>query len=232
MPEYTILIVDDEKKIADVLTSYLEKEGYAVVCANSGREAIRQFNRYTPALVILDLMLPDLPGEDVCREIRQKSKAPILMLTAKTQEEEILRGLRLGADDYVTKPFSPRQVVARVAAILRRTGGQAAAAEVLTFPQQDLVIDDTRHEVSLHGEPVALTPSEFRILRALVGHMSKTFTREELIALAFGDEFDGYDRVIDTHIKNIRQKIEPEPKTPRYILTVHGIGYKFNGGAG
>lgn len=231
MREYTILIVDDEKKITDVLASYLEKEGYNVVCAHDGRDALRQFDRCAPSLVILDLMLPDLPGEEICRTIRKKSDVPILMLTAKTQEEDILKGLHIGADDYVTKPFSPRQVVARVAAILRRAGSPAESADVFSFHDRELVIDNTRHEVFLNGQPVTLTPGEFKLLWTMARHGFKTFTRDELIALAFGDDFEGYDRVIDTHIKNIRQKIEPDTKNPRYILTVHGVGYKFNGGA-
>jgi DNA-binding response OmpR family regulator len=226
----TILVVDDETKIAEVLQSYLEKEGFRVVCAHSGNEALSLFDRYSPVLVLLDLMLPDLPGEEVCRAIRKKSRVPVIMLTAKTGEADILKGLGIGADDYVTKPFSPRQVVARVNAVLRRVLNETVTDE-LAFNDRELVIDNMRHEVLRSGEPVALTPIEFKLLLAMVKYPTKTFTREELIAMVLGDDYEGYDRVIDTHIKNLRQKIEPDAKKPRYILTVHGIGYKFGGGA-
>ncbi len=226
----TILVVDDETKIVEVLQSYLEKEGFRVVCAYNGSEALSQFDRYAPVLVLLDLMLPDLPGEEVCRAIRKKSRAPIIMLTAKTEEADILKGLNIGADDYVTKPFSPRQVVARVGAVLRRTLSEAVPiVDEYSFRDRELVIDNMRHEVLRNSEPVALTPNEFKLLLTMVKYPTKTFTREELISMALGDDFEGYDRVIDTHIKNIRQKIEPDAKKPRYILTVHGVGYKFGG---
>ena len=226
----TILVVDDEAKIVEVLQSYLEKEGFRVVCAYSGSEALSQFDHYAPVLVILDLMLPDLPGEEVCRAIRKKSRAPVIMLTAKTEEEDILKGLGIGADDYVTKPFSPRQIVARVGAILRRTLSEAVPiVDEHSFRDRELVIDNMRHEVLLNGEPVMLTPHEFKLLLTMVKYPTKTFTREELIRMALGDDFEGYDRVIDTHIKNIRQKIESDAKNPKYIITVHGVGYKFGG---
>jgi DNA-binding response OmpR family regulator len=226
----TILVVDDEAKIAEVLKSYLEKEGFRVVCAFSGSEALRQFDRDAPVLVILDLMLPDLSGEDVCRLIRKKSRVPIIMLTAKIEEEDILKGLGIGADDYVTKPFSPRQIVARVGAILRRTREEVDPKGEYSFHDRELVIDNKRREVLRNEVPVALTPSEYKLLLTMARYPAKTFTREELISLVMGDDFKGYDRVIDTHIKNIRQKIEPDVKKPRYILTVHGVGYKFGGG--
>jgi len=226
----TILVVDDEAKIVEVLKSYLEKGGFRVVCAYSGSEALSRFDRYAPVLVILDLMLPDLSGEEVCRAIRKKSRAPIIMLTAKTEEEDILKGLNIGADDYVVKPFSPRQIVARVNAVLRRTLSEAVPiADEYSFRDRELVIDNMRHEVLLSGQPVALTPGEFRLLLTMAKYPTKTFTREELIRMALGDDFEGFDRVIDTHIKNIRQKIEPEPKQPSYILTVLGSGYRFGG---
>jgi DNA-binding response OmpR family regulator len=232
MQEKTILVVDDEEKITEVLKSYLEKSGYRVVCAYRGNEALSAFDRHSPALVVLDLMLPDMPGEEICRAIRKKSRAPVIMLTAKTEEESILRGLEIGADDYVTKPFSPRQIVARVNAVLRRAAGEAMpVADTYAYNGGELVIDNLRHEVKKNGEAVALTPNEYKILLAMVKYPTKTFTREELISLALGDEFEGYDRVIDTHVKNIRQKIEPDVKNPRYIQTVHGVGYKFKGDA-
>lgn len=226
----TILVVDDEIKITQVLQSYLEKEGYCVICAYSGSEALRQFDKYSPVLIILDLMLPDMSGEDVCRTIRKRSRAPILMLTAKVEEESILRGLGLGADDYVTKPFSPRQIAARVNAILRRVLSETVPiADEYSYNEGRLVIDNLRHEVTKGGQKVQFTPNEFKLLMAMVKYPTKTFTREELITQVMGDDFEGYDRVIDTHIKNLRQKIEDDPKSPKFILTVHGIGYKFGG---
>ncbi len=222
-----ILVVDDEIKIVEVVKSYLEKYGYEVIAAYSGSEAFAQFKSQSPALIILDLMLPDISGEEICRKLREDSDIPIIMLTAKVDEENILQGLNLGADDYVTKPFSPRQLIARVEAVLRRTEKQAAA--VLAFNNNDLLIDLHHYEVKKAGSPVSMTPNEFKILCALIGHPNKVFTRNELIFIVSGEDFEGFDRVIDTHIKNIRQKIETDTKNPRYILTVHGVGYRFGG---
>lgn len=225
-----ILIVDDEPKIAEVVKSYLENTGYRVSVAYSGREALEKFERENPALVVLDLMLPDMPGEEICTALRKKSRVPIIMLTAKVDEEDILRGLNIGADDYVTKPFSPRQLVARVEAVLRRTADTyAPLSGFLSFSDGELVIDTLKHEVKKQGKEVNLTPREFRLLAAMAGYPGKTFTREELICAAFGEDYDGYDRTVDTHIKNIRQKIEDDPRNPSYIITVHGIGYRFAG---
>ena len=227
----TILVVDDEEKIVEVIQSYLENAGYRVLCAYTGTHALNLFDRHAPALVVLDLMLPDISGENICRAIRRKSRVPIIMLTAKIEEESVLKGLEIGADDYVTKPFSPRQLVARVEAILRRVGDDDVplAAEV-SFNNGELVIDGLRHEIRKNGHQAALTPNEYNIIMTMAKHPTKAFTREELIAFALGDEFEGFERIIDTHIKNIRQKIENDPKSPRYILTVYGIGYKFGGG--
>ena len=224
----TILVVEDEAKIADVLKSYLEREGFLVATANDGDEALSLFASLSPALVLLDLMLPRRSGEEVCREIRARGNTPVIMLTAKTEEHSILGGLAIGADDYVTKPFSPRQVVARVHAVLRRAG--TAQADVLRFGGDWLIIDTIARTVLCEGALVTLTPSEYSILLALASHPGKTFTRDELIQLALKDDFEGYDRVIDTHIKNLRQKIEPDAKLPRYLVTVHGVGYRFDGG--
>lgn len=230
MANRTILVVDDEPKITEVVQSYLEKNGYRAVCAADGREALDRFDRCRPALVVLDLMLPVLSGEEVCREIRRKSRVPILMLTAKTGEENMLEGLGIGADDYVTKPFSPRVLIAKIEAILRRVSGEAVPlSDTLTFNGGDLVIDAASHEVCKQGERVALTPNEYSILLTMASYPTRAFTRDELITHALGEAFDGYDRVIDTHIKNIRQKIEDDSKNPRYILTVHGVGYSFGG---
>lgn len=222
-----ILVVDDEPKIVEVVTSYLEKSGYAVHGVFSGKEAYESFEREKPSLVILDWMLPDTTGEEICRTLRQKSDVPIIMLTAKVEEEDILHGLQIGADDYVTKPFSPRQLVARVEAVLRRTEGDSSP--VLSFRRGELIVDMDGYDVMLSGRPAGLTPNEFKIVGALARHPNKVFTREELIAIVSGDDFNGFDRVIDTHIKNIRQKIETDTRNPEYILTVHGVGYKFGG---
>jgi len=228
-----ILIVDDEAKIVDVVKSYLEKAGYRVLAAYNGQDALQLFDKHNPVLVILDLMLPDMTGEDLCRTLRKKSRVPIIMLTAKIEEENILRGLEIGADDYVTKPFSPRQLMARVEVILRRLSQEAVPlASEITFNNGELVIDSMRHEIRRNGKPIALTPNEYNIIMNLIKYPTKVFTREELIHSAFGDDFEGYDRVVDTHIKNIRQKIETDHKAPRYIVTVHGVGYKFGGESG
>ena len=228
----TILVVDDEVKIVEVLKSYLENEGFRVACAYNGAQALRLFEKESPVLIILDLMLPDMSGENVCRAIRVKSNVPIIMLTAKTEDENVIQGLDIGADDYVTKPFSPKQLMARVEAVLRRSSENAAGAVgAYYFDDGDLSIDDPRHTVRRGGVTVALTPNEYKILTTLAKYSSKTFTRDELIAYALGDEFDGYDRVIDTHIKNIRLKIGDVSKSPKYIITVHGTGYRFGGEA-
>ncbi len=224
----TILVVEDEAKIADVLKSYLEREGFLVATVKDGDEALSMFTSLSPALVLLDLMLPKRSGEEVCREIRARGNTPVIMLTAKTEEHSILGGLAIGADDYVTKPFSPRQVVARVHAVLRRAG--ATQTDVLRFGGDWLIIDTIARTVLCEGAPVTLTPSEYSILLALASHPGRTFTRDELIHLALKDDFEGYDRVIDTHIKNLRQKIEPDARQPRYLITVHGVGYRFDGG--
>jgi DNA-binding response OmpR family regulator len=225
-----ILVVDDELKIVEVVRSYLENSGYEVSSAYTGKEAIRLFDAADPALVVLDLMLPDMTGEEVCKAIRRRSAVPVIMLTAKIGEEDILKGLDIGADDYVTKPFSPRQLVARVAAVLRRTeAGGGYKTDILRFNQGELSINTAKYEVKRLDETVGLTPIEFKMLITLVGHPAKVFTRDELVTLVLGEDFDGYDRTVDTHIKNLRQKIEPEPKNPRYILTVHGVGYRFGG---
>ncbi|HML68287.1 MAG TPA: response regulator transcription factor [Clostridia bacterium] len=223
----TILIVEDEPKISDVLKSYLEREGFSVESAADGEEALRLYALLSPALVLLDLMLPKRSGEEVCREIRTRGNTPVIMLTAKTEESSILGGLAIGADDYVTKPFSPRQVVARVHAVLRRAG--TAPATALQFDGGWLTIDTTARTVKREGAFVTLTPSEYSLLVTLALHPGRTFTRDELIQLALKDDFEGYDRVIDTHMKNLRQKIEPDAKQPRYIVTVHGVGYRFGG---
>ena len=225
-----ILVVDDEEKIAEVVKSYLEKSGFKVYCAYNGNEALELFDKINPRLVVLDLMLPDISGEEICRTIRKKSRVPIIMLTARVEEESILNGLGIGADDYVTKPFSPRQLIARVIAILRRSeDGIMPLSNVMSFNNGELLIDSIRHEIKKDGQPVNLTPNEYKILMALIKYPQKAFTRDELVCLVLGEDYEGYDRTIDTHVKNLRQKIEPDVRTPRYILTVYGVGYKFGG---
>lgn len=232
MPRQTVLIVDDEKGIVEVVRDYLLNAGFHVLEAYNGRDALALFDQMAPDLLILDLMLPDITGEEVCRVIRRKSRVPIIMLTAKVAEADLLKGFNLGADDYVTKPFSPRQLLARVQAILRRVSDEAyTLSDQLSFNHGDLVIDSLRHEVRKAGETVALTPIEFKILASMGKYPTKVFTREELISLALEDDYQGNDRVIDSHIKNIRQKIEDDTRDPRYIQTVHGVGYKFGGGS-
>jgi DNA-binding response OmpR family regulator len=224
-----ILIVDDEAKIVEVIKSYLEKEGFEAVTAYNGKEAIDQYKRHMPDLVILDLMLPDISGEEVCGQIRLIGTTPIIMLTAKVEEDYILNGLNLGADDYITKPFSPRQLIARTKAVLRRTQNTQDMGIILNYNSGELIINIESHSVKKNDQLVNLTPVEFEILLKLAKNPKKVFTREELIAFVLGDDYEGYDRTIDTHIKNLRQKIETNSKEPQYILTVYGVGYKFGG---
>jgi DNA-binding response OmpR family regulator len=225
----TILVVDDEEKIVEVVKSYLENAGYKVIEAYNGQDALFKFERYQPGLIILDLMLPDISGEDICNRIRKKSHVPIIMLTAKVAEEELLQGLGIGADDYVTKPFSPRELMARVESLLRRTGYDSVPLTNLLSFNDDLVIDNLKHEVRKSDKVVNLTPNEYNILMTLIKYPNKAFTREELVNMALGEDYEGYQRTVDAHIKNLRQKIETDSKYPKFILTVHGIGYRFGG---
>ena len=223
-----ILVVDDEKKIVEVVHSYLKNSGFDVYDAFDGNQALRIFDEVIPDLIILDLMLPDMSGEDICRTIRKESRVPIIMLTAKVEEADILQGLDIGADDYMTKPFSPKQLVARVIAILRRVSDDPVTlSNTLSFHDGDLIVDNLKREVKKKGFNANLTPKEYKILLTLIKFSKKTFTRDELITMALGDDFDGFERTIDTHIKNLRQKIEDDPKSPVYLLTIHGIGYRF-----
>lgn len=223
-----VLIVDDEGKIIETIKLYLQKEGYKVITAFNGEQALEAFNQNQPDMIILDLMLPDLPGEQVCKTIRESSNVPILMLTAKSQDEDKVHGLNLGADDYLTKPFSPRELLARVKAHLRRSKDAFDKTNpLLGFDDGQLTIDTLKHEVNINGKKVDLTPSEFQLLLSLSSYPGRVYTRLELINKVQGYDFEGYERTIDTHIKNLRLKIEQEPKTPRYIKTVFGVGYKF-----
>ena len=223
-----LLVADDEEMIREAVASYLESQGYQVFRAENGEEALNILKREPISLVILDLMLPDLPGEEVCVRIRKQSRVPIIMLTAKNVEYDMIHGLDLGADDYITKPFSLKNLSARVQAVLRRsTEDLVPLARQFSWNQGDLVIDYDRKEVRKKGEPVALTAIEWKLLAAFTKYPQKIFTRENLIELVFGLDFSGYDRVIDTHIKNLRKKIEDDSKQPVYLCTVHGMGYKF-----
>ena len=225
-----VLVVDDESMIREAVSSYLEKQGYHVFTAETGQEALQIFGRHTISFIILDLMLPDLSGEEVCAMIRKRSRVPVIMLTAKTAECDMLNGFDLGADDYITKPFSLKNLYARMQAVLRRSSGdlRPLAAKFL-YNDGDLVIDYDHKKVHKKGELIAVTPIEWKILSAFIKYPQRVFTRDDLLSAAFDVNFDGYDRVIDTHIKNLRKKIEDDPKNPVYICTVHGIGYRFGG---
>lgn len=227
-----ILIIDDEKMITDVVRKYLEKEGFEVYIEHDGKSGLETFYGIMPDLLILDRMLPSMSGEEVCKDIRRSTRTPIIMLTAKVEESELLEGLDMGADDYMTKPFSAKELIGRVRAILRRVQMDPVPLfNIMEYNNQDLVVDIISNEVKKNGEIIKLTPSEFKILLSMVKYPNKTFSREELIFIALGSEFDGYDRIIDTHVKKLRNKIETDPKNPQYIKTVHGVGYKFTGGS-
>lgn len=228
--EKNVLIVDDEAMIRESVSAYIAKQGYHVFTAENGEEALDIFQKNPIIFVILDLMLPGMSGEEICQRIRKQSRVPIIMLTAKTQEADVLNGLGIGADDYVTKPFSVKQLHARMEAVLRRISNDLKPlAEKFSWNGNDLQIDFEHNEVRKQGELLSLTPSEWKVLSALVKHPKKVFSRSSLIDLAFGPDFDGYDRVIDTHIKNLRKKVETDPRHPVYVKTIHGLGYKFGG---
>ncbi|MDR0746858.1 MAG: response regulator transcription factor [Helicobacteraceae bacterium] len=225
-----ILAVDDEPKILEAVSSFLESKGYAVFTAENGNEALKTLRGRAISLIILDLMLPDISGEELCRQIRRESRVPIVMLTAKSAEENLLEGLQIGADDYVVKPFGLKELHARVEAVLRRADGDVSALSAKSvFNGGDLIVDFENEAVFKRSAQVALTPSEMKILFTLVKSPNRVFSRAELIDRVFGDDFDAFDRAIDSHIKNIRRKIEDNPKTPLYIATIHGMGYRFNG---
>jgi DNA-binding response OmpR family regulator len=220
----TILVVDDEPRIAQLARDYLEHAGFAVVVAGDGRSAIQAVKTRRPDLVVLDLGLPGLDGLDVTRQIRTESSLPIVMLTARDDELDKLLGLELGADDYITKPFSPRELVARVRAVLRRSDRAAEPADRVVVG--DLALEVGKLQASLAGRAIDLTPTEFSILLTLARQPGRIFTRSQLLDAVRGVAFDSYERAIDAHIKNIRRKLEPNPRQPRYILTVYGMGYR------
>jgi DNA-binding response OmpR family regulator len=221
----TVLLVEDERKLRELVRSYLERAGLTVLSTGSGAEALTLAARTTPDLVVLDLGLPDVPGQAVARELRASSGVPILMLTARSAEEDRIRGLELGADDYVTKPFSPRELVLRVQAILRR-GGPAADPAMKAYGGGTLVIDEPRRQATVRGQYVDLTPTEWGLLVALATVPGRVYSRFELINRVRGHEFEGYERTVDSHVKNLRRKIEQDPANPAIIQTVLGGGYR------
>jgi DNA-binding response OmpR family regulator len=222
-----IVVIDDEPSVQEVVKAYLEKDGYLVYVAGNGADGLALAERTKPGLIVLDLMLPDIAGEDICREIRGRSDVPILMLTAKSGEEERIKGLQIGADDYLVKPFSPRELVARVRAVLRRSqGAQTPLVEVLTFDDGHLEIDTVQHVVRHDGDEVALTPNEYKLLVTLARYPGRVYSRYELINHVQGYDYEGYERTIDVHVKNLRKKIEPDAQHPRYVETVTGVGYR------
>jgi len=222
----SVLVVEDEAKIRELLRSYLERDGLAVTTTGSGAEALTLSQALLPDLVVLDLGLPDIPGEEVARELRRLGPVPLLMLTAKASEDDRIRGLEIGADDYVTKPFSPRELLLRVHAVLRRAGGARGDDDRHSFGGTELIIDTPRREAIVRHDPVELTPTEWGLLTALASVPGRVFSRYELVNRVRGYEFDGYERTIDSHVKNLRRKVERDPRHPQIVQTVLGGGYR------
>jgi DNA-binding response OmpR family regulator len=220
----TILVIDDEPQIADICRDYLTAAGFEVMVAHDGVKGLAVARKEQPDLVVLDLMLPGIDGLDVCRELRRESSMPVIMLTARVEESDKLIGLELGADDYLTKPFSPRELVARVRTVLRRASGSAQPTEIIRAG--NLTLDRARYKAIWPDHEVTLTPTEFEILAALASQPGRIFSRAQLLTVARGVAFESYERAIDSHIRNLRRKIESEGE-PEYIITVHGVGYKF-----
>lgn len=219
-----IVIAEDDQKQADVLRLYLEREGHVVILTNNGRDALEQIRRRDPDLAILDVMMPGLDGLDVLRVLSLELNVPVIMVTGRSTEEDMLLGLDLGADDYITKPYSPRELVARVRTVLRRSG--SVTDEAVELRHGDLVLDTRRHIVSMAGMQVECTPREFDVLEALISSPGRAFSRQQLLEAAFGWDYDGLERTIDVHILNLRKKLETDPSDPVYLLTVYGVGYK------
>ncbi len=223
----TILVVDDDKKTVDLIRLYLEREKYRVLVAYDGQQALTLARQKYPSLIILDWMLPHVDGLDICRVLRAESQIPIIMLTAKAAEEDMLLGLDQGADDYLTKPFSPRELIARVRVVLRRSSQQVDDLSEGELSIGPFMVDFRSHEVRLHGKLVDLTPKEFKILETLMREPGRVFSRLELVKRVFGMDYEGFERTVDVHIMNLRKKIEPHPNEPVYLQTVYGVGYKF-----
>lgn len=224
-----IMVVDDEVNIREIVSAYLKKEGYLVRCASDGCQALKIFEQEPIDLIILDLMMPKVCGDEVCRQIRRKSNVPIIMLTAKVEDDDVIAGIKGGADDYVRKPFSVRELIVRVQALLRRTSGDEVMAEVYSFNDDRLVVDFTKMQLLKKGKEIILTPNEYKILKVLIANQGLVLSRNQIIEKTFGSQFDGFDRTIDTHIKNLRRKLEDNPKKPIYIKTIYSMGYKFGG---
>lgn len=224
----SILLVEDDTRIAEIAIAYLERAGFRVMHVANGRAAIERISTDPPSLVLLDLMLPDLSGEAICRELKEIADIPVVIMSSKASEEERLAGFALGADDYIVKPFSPRELVARVQAVLKRSRVSENGIR-LSFNAGELIIDDRSHTVTCRGAAIRLTAVEFKILLVLAATPAKTFTREELVDKAMGYHFDGYERNIDSHIKNIRQKLGDSTKAPTFLITMYGLGYRFGG---
>jgi DNA-binding response OmpR family regulator len=225
-------VIEDELKIQQIIKAYLEKEGYEVYAAINGIKGLELIRELKPDLIVLDLMLPELPGEQLLAELRQTSNIPVIILSAKSSEEERIFGLNIGADDYLAKPFSPRELVARVNAHLRRIQSlqpNSSQSTLLSFHHRKLVVDFNKHEVWVDGNLTALTPTEFKILQLLTQVPGRVFSRGQLVEQVQGYSYDGFDRTIDSHIKNLRHKIEPNPDEPAFIITIFGVGYKFGG---
>ncbi|MGD0353217.1 MAG: response regulator transcription factor [Dehalococcoidia bacterium] len=225
MASKRVLVVDDDVKTVELVKLYLSRDGYSVMTAYDGTEALRLSRQSHPDLIVLDLMLPGTDGLEVCRSIRSESDVPIIMLTARTTDEDKLTGLNLGADDYVSKPFSPRELAARVRTVLRRLPGERGPAEI---KRGELVLNFLKQEVSFAGKPLNLTPVEFKLLGVLVREAGRVFSRAELVEKALGYDYRGFDRTIDVHILNLRRKLEPDPVHPKYIKTAYGAGYRFS----
>jgi DNA-binding response OmpR family regulator len=223
----TVLVVEDETKLRDVVRAFLERDGFTVLTAVSGADALSMSAKVHPDLVVLDLGLPDVPGEEVARELRARSDLRILMLTAKASDEERVRGLELGADDYVTKPFNPRELVLRVQALLRRARTADVATGVSSYGQGTIVIDEDRHELRCRGEIVQISPTEWGILQTMARTPGRVYSRYEIVNAARGYEWEGYERVVDSHVKNLRRKLGDDSSAPKIIETVVGFGYRF-----
>jgi DNA-binding response OmpR family regulator len=227
MADKKVMVVDDDAKTVELVRLYLDRDGYQVLTAYNGLEALRLARESCPDLIVLDLMLPDVDGLEVCRTLRRESAVPIIMLTARTTDQDKLAGLDLGADDYVTKPFSPKELLARVRAVLRRLPGERGPEEIRSGR---LSMNLSTHEASLDGRPLNLTSVEFKLLRILAREPGRVFSRASLIEEALGYDFEGFDRTIDVHVLNLRRKLESDPRHPNHIRTVYGVGYKFIGG--
>lgn len=225
-----VLIVEDDIKLARVVKAYLEGSDFRTAHASTIKEALQKAEAELPLAVILDLGLPDGSGEELCQSLKELGDFPVIMLTAKSSEEERLAGFALGADDYVVKPASPRELVCRLKAVLKRYDRNSTSSEIISsFNLGALILDTLRHQITLDGQTISITPTEFKLLLTLASSPGRTFTRDELVSRALGYQFEGYDRSVDAHIKNLRQKIEKDPRSPEYLKTVYGVGYMFTG---